>query len=357
MQAVDLYKARPTSQIMDMEAPAAKRVNRGPLQSPSASDLDAGVEGSALSPHSEDVAHLEGLDRTFACSTNLILTVKDSDVTIGFPVHKDIISAHSSILCQFIGELRPSDGKPPQLPMVDDSCSALRQVLASIYGAFGHTEEPPASPEASMFHSRLWPEIADRLRLCHKYGMLKIRSAQEKSLMPSLMEYAKELTDTTVHTDQYDMVPVIASAAEECGCKDMLMWCEAFVVRYFHYYAMCQSQQLLSKLPPASMIRVSLGLAKAHKDTMSAVHKKLEVSVNETKECSYSLMCGSEPKCPRCGKALERIARRQPGTTLPSTPLHKDRNSWCQWPQQYFTEPSPKVADVAKYIASLHSDN
>ena len=338
-----------------METPVAKRVNRGPLQSTSTSDRDATATGSVLSPHSEDVAHLQDLDPTFACSTNLILTVKDNDVTVGFPVHKDIISAHSSILCQFIGELRSSEGKTPQLPMVDDSCSALRQVLARIYGDFGDTEEQPASPRASMFYPNQWPGIADRLRLCHKYGMLKVRSAQEKSLMPSFMEFVED----SVSSEHLHMMPVIACVAEECGCKTMLTLCEAFMVRYFHFYASQASRpsQALSKLPPSSMFRISLGLAQIHKDTMSAVRKVIEVSVNEVKECSYSLMCGSEPKCPRCGKALERIARRQPGTTLPSTPLHKDRHSWCQWPQQYFTEPSPKVADVAKYIASLHSDN
>ena len=341
---------------MDMEAPVAKRVNRGPLQSTSASDLDASAAGSALSLHSEDVAHLQGLDPTFARTTNLILTAKNNDVTIGFPVHKDIISAHSSILCQFIGELRPSDSKAPQLPMVDDSCAALRQVLASIDGSFGHMEEPPASPSAFMFRSFLWPRTADRLRLCHKYGMLKIRAAQEKSLMPSLMEFV----EGSFCSEQYHMMPVIACAAEECGCKDMLILCEAFMVRFFHVYALqgSGSPQKMIKLPPSSMIRISIGLLKSHRDTMSAVYKVLDASVNEAKKCSLNSRPGST--CPRCDEALNNVvARRLPdGTILQNIPQHKDSLNRCNWPREHnFTESNPKIADVAKYVALLHTNN
>ena len=208
-----------------------------------------------------------------------------------------------------------------------------------------------------MFYPSHWPEIADRLRLCHKYGMLKIRSAQEKSLMPSLMEFTSETAVSTDQYNHYNMVPVIASAAEEYGCKDMLRLCEAFVVQYFDVYASCPFQQLMSKLPLASMIRICLGLAKTHKDTMSAVRKALDASVSEVKECS--LKCDSESKCPRCGKALQpMISRRPDGTTPPSIPRHKVHPNRCKWPDEHtFTAPNPKVADVAKYIASLENNN
>ena len=316
--------------------PAAKRSRCSKPQK--ASILDSAGFSSACQ---EDRAHLQGLDTTFAGNVNLILCAKDQERVIGFPVHKDIISAHSPVLCQIMGELTTSCSNPQQLPMVDDSCSAIRDILARIYGAFGHTSKQSVPSVACSFSSKHWSVTANTLRLCHKYAMIKLESALEESLVQPLTQYLRRWPST----QQHNMVLEIASVAEECNRNSLLVLCEAYVVKYFAYYE--SKPNAMSKLSSASMFRISSGLSRHHPETMRAVNKALAASVTEAKYSSRKY-CGTT--CPRCRETVVQLAKNADHRHI----KHKHHPVSCTWPETHsFQQPSVKVVSTAAYLASL----
>ena len=74
--------------------PPAKRVRHNELQAASNTESNAVASHTEGSLYQTDATHLEGLDSTFAGSANGILCAKDSDRTIGFPVHRHIIAPY-----------------------------------------------------------------------------------------------------------------------------------------------------------------------------------------------------------------------------------------------------------------------
>ena len=323
----------------DSESPAAKRAKQS-QQNASGSCLEAGERLGTSMPCKDDVAHFEGLDPTFASTVNLVLSVQDKDHTVKFPVHKDVILGHSPMLCQVIKELPLGSTETPQLPMIGDSCSALRNVLACMYEPF-HSSRPAANTRVISLAE--WPIHVSNLYLAHKYNMLGILRAQEDALIPPLTDLVNG-----VHTDERgSVVLAIAVVTKACGCKRMLANCEAFVVKQFDAYAISQHQEVLRKLSPASLFRVSQGLIHGHKTAMSIADDALVATASEAIICSSKLSQGDT--CPRCGRPV--YIRFNPP---PQRVEHRDCTSNCRWPKkQPLTTSTTEASSTAMYLADL----
>ena len=105
--------------------------------------------------YEQDAQHLQGVLPLFASQVDLVLCAGEQDDKVGFPVHSMIISAYSPVLCQMLDELR-STGRQntqepslPTLPMIGDSCTALRAVLSYMYKSFLH-EDSEANSEIKL---------------------------------------------------------------------------------------------------------------------------------------------------------------------------------------------------------------
>ena len=327
----------------DSEDPAAKRLKQSQEQCAPGS-CDEAAEGPGMSmPCRDDVAHFEGLDPTFASTVNLVLSVRDKDLTVKFPVHKDVISGHSPILCQFIKELPAANNTTPHLPMVGDSYSAVHDILACIYGPF-HPSRNPAYTKPDSISLADWPIQVNNLYLAHKYGMLSILMAQEESLMLALIG----LVDGLYTVERGSVVMDIAIVAKACRCKRMLASCETFVVKHFESFADFQRQEVLSKLSPASLFRVSQGLIHHLRTTVSFADTALFATATEATTCSSKFAIGDA--CPRCSQPLER-----PHSITQRNVVHRDRQSSCKWPQeQYWARPDMDTDEaMAQYLACL----
>ena len=284
----------------------------------------------------EDVAHLEGLDPSFACTVNLVLSAQDKDQTVKFPVHKDVVSGHSPILCQFIGELPPADKSTPHLPLVGDGSLAVHDVLAHMYAPF-RTSKQTASTAASPVSLADWSVVLDRLRLAHKYSMFSIGVAQEKSLMVPL----SKLVNGPYHERSSALVLQIATVAQECKCQTILASCEAFVVKHFQAYAAACQPEVVSKMSPASLFRISQGLMQLHEAAMRSAEQEYNMCAREAQACSQKRV----DACPTCSEPLEHPPY---GATT-----HRNAST-CQWPKlRVWTKAGWQVTDMAKAITSL----
>lgn len=303
----------------------------------------------------EDRQHLRYLDPTFVSKVNVVLCVSDDDSVVGFPVHNDIISAYSPVLCRVLEDLQQDatsvlqqQQTPIRLPMVDDSYSTVQAILCKIYSAFTHTEgSKRASPEQSA--SLDIPQThADLLRFYRKYGMTTMLEAAEDRLrcavetritccQSNLHPYSQ------THTDILEFI----SVAEECGSLPSLHLCEAFVATKFWVFARHQ-EDLSTKLSGASMRRVYQGIIQTDKLSMQAMDEALDRSTFEAEKLLHNLhgFCQHGMTCPRCNQPME-LSKKRNG-------LHQDRNSHCKWPRDHtYTPTDPPLADIAAHLASL----
>ena len=286
----------------------------------------------------EDVAHLQGLDQTFARTANLVLSAQDKNYTVEFRVHKDVISGHSPILCQFIGDLPTAVDKLPHLPLVGDNCLAVRGVLADMYQAFATTRQSEGSVGALNSLTE-WSVHFDRLCLADKYDMLNIRLSHGKALMVPLTKLVSQ--DYT--KDCACLVLQILTIAEQCGCKAMLVSCEAYVVKHFQFYTSAHHKEM-SKLSQASLLRISQGLVHCHEASMQVANDANTAAAKEVEASSVLYKAGDS--CPRCNKALDHVYGR-------STIMHK-KQTFCTWPaKRVLKQSSAQVSIISSYLAHL----
>ena len=300
----------------------------------------------------EDRQHLRCLDPTFASKVNVVLCVSVDDNVVGFPVHNDIISAYSPVLCRVLEDLQQDatnvlqqQQAPIRLPMVDDSYSTVQASLSQMYSAFTHTEgskqaspEQSASPDTPQTH-------ADHLRFYRKYGMttmLKAAEARLKCAVEACFTCCRNALYpySQTHTEILDFINV----AEEGGSLPSLYLCEAFVATYFEVFA-SHCEELSSKLSSASMCRVYQGIMKTDEMDMQAMDTALDRSTAEAQKLLYTL-CQHGMTCPRCDEPME-LSKKGNG-------VHKNRNSPCKWPRDHtYTAKYHPLAGIAAHLATL----
>ena len=331
--------------MADDEAAAAKRTKHDRLPCATVADT-TGV----MQQEKEDVAHLEGLDPSFACTVNLVLSAQDKDQTVKFPVHKDVVSGYSPILCQFIGELPPADTSTPHLPLVGDGSLAVHDVLAQMYATF-RTSKQPASTSAPPVSLADWSILLDRLCFAHKYSMFSIGVAQEESLMVPLTQ----LVNGPYDERSSSLVLHIATVAQGCKCQTILALCEAFVVKHFGAYAAERQPEVVSKLSQTSLFRVSQGLLQQQAEAMQFAEQEFKKCALEAHTCSHAMP--QPATCPRCQEPLEQSVHgagfgRQ---AEPVLEFAKHRTaSACQWPNlRAWTKRCWQVTSMAQHLQLL----
>ncbi|KAL3139317.1 hypothetical protein ABBQ38_003655 [Trebouxia sp. C0009 RCD-2024] len=161
--------------------------------------------------------------------------------------------------------------------MVDDSCSALRDLLACVYGRL-----PRADSQQGAFTVNDLTICFDtleaiqvygkKMRLAYKYGMLGILQQQDTSLMPALHTLVSPMfSDAVVYTQREEMMLETAIFAEDCKCARILAVSEAFIVKRFD--SLASGFALSSRLSSASLLRVAQGVSILGADTISKLHE------------------------------------------------------------------------------------
>ena len=304
---------------------------------------------------SEDVEHLKGLDPSFSSQVDLVLCASDCSHVVGFPVHSVIISSHSPVLSQFIQELHKEKDSTkqqlPRFPMVDDDCSAIRNMLKCMYGGLPRANSQQAVPRFSQGSEELEtiPIEASKMRLTHKYGMLAIKQEQEMLLLPPLHQlvHATALVSQAGKMctlgQQCTLVLETAFVAEECKCTQLLAVCEAFIAQHFDEFT-AQSYALSNTLSSASLLRVAQGLSMFQKNTISTMDKALGEAESETRNFSKTYF-QQGMICPQCSQRLDCSNKRNA--------CHFNRSSSCKWPRGHATPPALSVSEISKKLLQL----
>lgn len=242
----------------------------------------------------EDVEHLQSLDPSFVSQVDLVLCAQDGSSKIGFPVHTAVIASHSPVLSRILKDLRETGNKqqPLRLPMVDDDCSALRDVLACVYGRLPRVDSQQGAltvsdPTVCLDSLETIQAYGKKMRLAYKYGMLGILQEQETSLMPALYTLVSPMSsDALVYTQREALVLETAIFAEDCKCARILAVSEAFIVKHFKYLA--PEFAVSSRLSAASLLRVAQGVSIVGADTISKLQEALADSQTEARVFSRS---------------------------------------------------------------------
>ena len=305
----------------------------------------------------EDIEHLKCLESSFLSQVDLLLCVSDGSNVVGFPVHTAIISSHSPVLAQCLHELNKDQDTTKQrlplfhFPMVDDDCSAVRDMLACMYGRLPRANSQQAAPRVSLASQNLKniPVEARKMRLTHKYGMLAIMQEQESVLLPALYQLTHAIglvTQAEVrysHHQQCALVLETVSAAEECKSAQILAVCEAFIVKHFDEFTN-QSYVLSNKLSSASLLRVAQAVSMYKENTISALGKALQESKSEAQIFSKTYF-QQGMICPRCNQHLDRSNKRNA--------CHLNRSSLCKWPGGHAHPPVLSIPEISKTLLQL----
>ena len=302
---------------------------------------------SASSDLLEDVQHLESLDPSFVCQIDLVLCAQDGSNVLEFPVHSAIISSHSPILCRVLNDLHETGNKQQRLrlPMVDDDCSAVRRVLACVYGRLPHagSQGAPtvASATVSLDSLETVQAYGKKMRLAHKYGMVGILEEQETSLMPALYTLVGTAhSGAVVDTLQKAMVLEIAIFAEDCRCAQILAVSEAFFVKHFEYLAPDLASS--SRMSSAGLVRIAQGINIVGADRISKLRGALSTEAQVFSRSRYA----KGMICPRCNRPLDRSIKRNI--------VHFDRSSNCKWPTaRDFSLPELSVTEISQSFLQL----
>ena len=251
------------------------------------------------------------------CLELTLFYAKDGGSVLGFPVHSAIISAQSPFLSQVIADLKhkgSTEHQPAQLPMMEDDCSAVRSMLACLYGRFprAHRQQGiEASPTVNVDYQYL-----RLMRLTHKYGMLGILQDLETSLVLALRRLA------VPYSMECNLVLAIAAFAEDCKCGQMLAVCEAIIAKEFDMFSI-RHEALSSSLSSASLFRIAQGVNIYRKETISKLDEALQQSgIEARKFCTAHYL--HQMICPRCNKALDLSKK--------CNVFHHDRLCYCRWP-------------------------
>lgn len=274
-------------------------------------------DNSPAKPYEEDCEHLQGLLPDFASQADVVLCVKNTDHSIGFPVHRLIVSGHSTILSQMLENLQPVADETvqrqlPSLLMMDDSCSAVRSALACMYRSFP-TSGSRSQAKSQEISLECVPDHALHMRLYDKYNMARIAEIQTEAFM-ELLRQCLSITDLSNNSAGH--ILQCAAAAEECGLGAMLALCEVIVMKHFPLFDSCR-ELLTSKLPSTSVLRIYDSRMKLQQKILDKTAAALEQSTIEIKALLRTLhdvrysnppckctSCCKGIKCPRCHNAL-----------------------------------------------------
>ena len=297
----------------------------------------------------EDVEHLKSLDPSFVSQVDLVLCASDGSSVVGFPVHIAIVSSHSPILSRCFEDLSKGRESPnqhlPRFPMVDDDCSAVRSMLACMYGRLplANSQQAALRLSQSSQDPKMIPVEASKLRLTHKYGMLAIMQEQETLLLPVLHQLIHPAKEVCSRREQCTLVLKTAKSAEECKSARILAVCEAFIAQQFDVFS-TQSFVLSNELTSASLLRIAQGVSMCRENTINNLKKALEESESDAKNFSREYF-QQKMKCPRCNEALDRSNK--------CNTCHLNRSSSCKWPGGHDVPPVLSMSDISNKMLQL----
>lgn len=304
----------------------------------------------------EDRQHLQGIPTHFASQTDLLLTVQDGTETIGFPVHKTLVSAHSPVLSEMLDSLvhKQEQTQLPRLTMMDDSCAALRSALQCIYEGY-HTTEATAHPKPAPQLSTAATHISN-MKFLDKYNMAKVAQMQTEAFMAPLRGLVQH---TIVSEEEVAHILDCAAAAQACELELVLALCEAIIIAHYPTFAL-QHLLMTSKLLPPTIFRVAQGYIQLLQNAMSDMTAVMGESVDETKLFTVRMngyirhrTRDSEVSncCPRCGVSLYKADFGQPLR-------HEDKckcTRSCTWPNHTYTPHQVDMKKILQDIAVTHN--
>ena len=317
---------------------------------------------------SQDKQHLLGVSASFAAKVDLVLCAGKPDNRVGFPVHSVIISGHSPVLCQLLEEVQSTcerqEASLRTLPMVDDSCTAVRAVLKHIYQPFQlDSSEVETNTDMAAPSIDTAPAILDIVTLAHKYGMTRVLSAQEQGLMILLQSLLGQLVGTTSQ-DEHSFVLKCASVADQCKLSALSTFCEGVIAIHFKSFSQ-EEHAMAGTLSSASMLRIAQTIFKLQTGTTEAVYKSLRSYIKATKEQvalssqfaiqQKHLVKKGQVTCPKCCGPL-KVVREGVGYNYQQVIRHAQPSCLCKWPDVHFVAEVATLQDVDKPLADLQAD-
>lgn len=321
----------------------------------------------------EDTQHLQGLPSLLVQQADVWLCVWEEGQIFAFPAHKTIIAAHSSVLSDLIhSALKPQDWQLPRLPMMDDSCAAVRTALACIYSNF--PQDPSDAPPLAIVEPEVSLEFAaahiSHMKFYDKYDMRQVAKVQTKALMEPLQEC---LSATQLDDASAAHVLQCAVAAEHCKLEAMLGLCEAIVIEQFPVFVR-NLNEMTSQLSSSSMFRIGQARINMVNDkAASLVHSaetlitKMDATLDNSAKEAQSFcttvrsavractQCSKELRCPRCNGSLMLAP---PSSTVQLCHMRQCQCSMlCKWPDQTSFSEQINVTKEAmqQHLATLRS--
>ena len=142
----------------------------------------------------------------------------------------------------------------PYIPMIGDSCSAIRSALAFMYnppaGGPDTKARQTAEEAATQLTLGMIPAAAEQADFAHKYGILELQIAHEASLLKPLEDaisrYAGAAPEAVVN-----QVIDCAVAAAHFDLGALLSLCEVFIIKVGAQY---MNQPPMKLMPPSSTL-------------------------------------------------------------------------------------------------------
>lgn len=314
--------------------------------------------------YERDAQHLQDVLPLFASQVDMVLCAGEQDNQVGFPIHSVIISAYSPVLCQMLDELR-STGRQntqevslPTLPMIGDSCIALRATLNYMYKSFLH-ENSEANSETELADISLdkASTLLDIALLAHKYSMSKVLAAQEQALMTALLKLLA-VPIGSISKEAHITVLKCATVAEQCNLSAMLTFCESLIALHFATFA-SEEYAMASKLSSAGILRVAQAIFELQSGATKTMSRALSVHVEAAKQVAQNT-CGflldnvlnrkHKVYCPMCGERIED-AESDSGNMVMHVPTSRN----CSWPNVALDSKPSIATGVDKHIAKLQA--
>ena len=289
----------------DCPAEAVESIVKLPFPLEAPPDLHATAEQAQIIPgqhssaihleHKKDMQHLHGLPNMVASTVDMVLTAAEGEHQTDFPVHQVIVARHSPVLCSMLEELQSGDikqsasqQKPLCLPMVGDSCSAIRAALTTMYRSEQRTVNSIETEQENFLSLGMIPVQASLTEFAHKYGMTEVLIAQEAALLQPFYDIA----DGHLRQDVCLKILVCAAAAVKYKLDALLSMCEAHLITHFQCF-MPLRDKVSSILPPKACTEwQNTCMGKDVKTRASAMCLKMKVSASCLK-MTASAMCSS----------------------------------------------------------------
>lgn len=211
--------------------------------------------------YDEDTQHFTAEQKSRMLPTvDLVLLGREGKRFVGFPVHRAVIAVHSSILDRAVHDLYDDDDcQPMRLPMIDDSCPAIRAALAHVYNSRNVHEKN--SMERSL------DDIVNScslLDLCHKYGIDSVIQQQEAVLLHPLYKALARFCDkpryNVTTSEMAEVLPKVVTLVvvfEKCKLKALVALCDAFMVIHFRHHQSAIKAALKAQASGNSMYEIA----------------------------------------------------------------------------------------------------